>query len=120
MHQAFPRECSFPHSTGEVDRYGQKNEFSFSAAAPEDRQKYLGLANRAKVENSTEADAPMWTMHEELVDQKTHEKHVRRSSKIEELLLLGTVGFGLVGFMVAKSRLEPVLSGRLSAKNKLL
>jgi hypothetical protein len=118
MHQAFPRECSFPHASAEVDHYGKQDAFTFAPVSPEDKHKYLGLASRAKAEISNEADAPMWTMHEELVDKKTLEKHIRRSSKTEEILLLGTVSF--LAFMVAKSRLEPVLSSRMSSKNKLL
>eukprot|EP00930_Biecheleria_cincta_P012805 TRINITY_DN1172_c0_g1_i9.p1 TRINITY_DN1172_c0_g1~~TRINITY_DN1172_c0_g1_i9.p1 ORF type:complete len:533 (+),score=102.30 TRINITY_DN1172_c0_g1_i9:90-1688(+) len=118
MHQAFPRECSFPHVTGVVDRYGQQDSWVHSKVQHDERQRYFELAHRAQVDAPVEADAPMWTMHEELVDRKAIDKHLLRSSRIEDLLLCGTVSF--VGFMLAKSLLTPVLSSRMSAKSKLL
>merc|ERR1719215_996705 len=118
MHQAFPRECSFPHVTGVVDRYGQQDSFHHGRAQQDEKQKYLDIADRARHEAPSEAHAPMWTMHEDLVDKKAIDKHLRRSSRIEGILLCGTVGF--VGFMMAKALLVPVLSSRMSAKNKLL
>jgi len=118
MHQAFPRECSFPHVTGVVDRYGQQDSYNHGRVQQDEKQRYLNIAGRALDEAPSEADAPMWTMHEELVDRKAIDKHLRRSSRIEDILLCGTVGF--VGFMVAKALLTPVLSSRMSSKNKLL
>jgi len=115
MHQAYPRECQFPHVTGVKGRFG--SDIPVTAAAQTDRAKYMVLASQAKARNSIEPDAPMWTMHEELVDKKTFAKHVRRASFTEDLLLFGTVGF--VGFMLAKMKLEPVLKNALSAQDKM-
>jgi len=115
MHQAYPRECRFPHVTGVKGRFS--SDILFTAVANTDRAKYMVLASKAKARNSIEPDALMWTMHEELVDKKTFAKHVRRASFTEDLLLFGTVGF--VGFMLAKMKLEPVLENAWSAQDKM-
>eukprot|EP00930_Biecheleria_cincta_P013900 TRINITY_DN12180_c0_g1_i1.p1 TRINITY_DN12180_c0_g1~~TRINITY_DN12180_c0_g1_i1.p1 ORF type:complete len:529 (+),score=94.93 TRINITY_DN12180_c0_g1_i1:111-1697(+) len=115
LHQTYPRECQFPHATGVAAR--SSSDMEVSSAAFADRIKYLALASQSKTRNSTETNAPMWTMHEELVDKKTFDKHIRRVSFTEDLLLFGTVGF--VGFMLAKMKLEPLLKNAWYAQDKM-
>lgn len=117
MHQAHPRECSFPHA-GAVDRFKKHVSWSHSMVTNKEKMKHFESAMQAALDNTTEADAPMWTMHEQLVDEKGIKAVVRRSSRIEDYLLFGTVGF--VVFMMTVSRLSPVLSSQRSSKNKLL
>lgn len=125
MHQAYPRECSFPHVSAAVDRYQKQHAFDQygSVVEPEDKIKYGDIAKKQAKDDATSAtstrpDATMWTMHEELVDKKAFERHVRRSSRVEDILLFGTVSLG--GFMIAKMMLAHKLSALWPAKSKLL
>lgn len=117
MHQAYPRECSFPHNSGIADRFKQQDSWSYTLARPEDKRKYEDLARQAKENDSADVTAPMWTMHEVLVDEKTLNKTAQRASRVEGVLFLGLVGF--CRFMVAKDKLDLVLSSWLNPKNKL-
>lgn len=123
MHQAYPRECSFPHVAAAVDRFQGTDAPARFLVVPEDKIKYADIAkDRAKEAamsaTSVGPDASMWTMHEELVDEKAYERHVRRSSRIEDILSFGTVSFG--GLMVAKMLLAHKLNVPWSSKSKLL
>lgn len=99
-----------------IDRFGQQDSYVHERVRYDEALRYRTLASRAaklKYDASTEADAPMWTMHEELVDQKAIRKHLRRSSRIEDILCC-IVGVGCC--MVC----HHVLSRRMSAKSKLV
>jgi len=97
MHQAYPRECNHPHLVTQ-DRFSSIP----SNADQKTMEKYMELAKIAKAEAEVKGNgltmAGVWTMHEELVDSATLQKH--KKTGMHDVFALGTIG--LVGMTLVK------------------
>jgi len=97
MHQAYPRECNHPHLVTQ-DRFSSTP----TNAEESTMDKYIELAKVAKAEAEVKGDgltmAGLWTMHEELVDSRTLQKH--KKTGMHDVFALGVIGF--VGMTLVK------------------
>jgi len=84
LHYAYPRECPFPHVSG-TTRPLRAEEWKETgrevSASKEEMQQHIEAGQRARQSNISEGElcSAMWTMEEELVDERAHQAEASRS-----------------------------------------
>lgn len=106
MHQAYPRECSHPHTKSQKSQNRFKPTSLQSLATAEEKKSHMEVASQAKTqvrENSGSTGlttAGLWTMNEELVDANALDKHKAKSSRLLDLFACAVAGY--VAFLLVK------------------
>merc|ERR1719210_2724579 len=84
LHYAYPRECPFPHVSG-TTRPLRAEEWKETgrevSASKEEMQQHIEAGQRARQSNISEGElcSAMWTMEEELVDERAHQAEVLKA-----------------------------------------
>ncbi|CAE7229051.1 selD [Symbiodinium natans] len=97
MHEAYPRECSYPHLEVKVQsRFDHSTEMDHVEAA--EKSKYWQIAKQLEGSGENQTTS-RWIMKEELVDRQGFEAHVKSSTR-DDLTIFGALGF--VGMAVVR------------------
>ncbi|CAE7212157.1 selD [Symbiodinium sp. CCMP2592] len=97
MHEAYPRECSYPHLEVKVQsRFDHSPDMDHVEA--EEKSKYWQIAKQREGSGENQTTS-RWIMKEELVDQQGFEAHVKSSTR-DDLTIFGALGF--IGMAVVR------------------
>jgi len=126
MHQAFPRECAHPHDGFDYNRFNTSSQLEYVDRWADDAEQdvYLemrrGLPDKAASHAMETDHTPigMWKMTEQLVDHKSHEQHISRTSYMNDIVTLGAAG--IVGTILLQLMIGPSMTNHRRKDLKLL